>query len=98
MSLPFKSLDAATATGAGSVHGNEDTKVDHSLKVSTTGGPSFTVALEGSLDGVVWTELGYTNNTSLLVTGDYPVRYVRANLGALTGGSSPTVTAWVASV
>lgn len=64
----------------------------------TTGSPSsFYVDLEGSLDGTNWFSLGTISGASYIVVGDYAVRYVRANLSGLTGGTNPTVTAWIGS-
>ena len=74
--------------------------------VLTTGGASWTVVLEGSHDGSAWLSLGQVSGSSAgpvsvtAPTSDIPgtlVRYVRANLTALTGGSTPTVTATIAS-
>lgn len=58
------------------------------------------VALEGSHDGAVWTTLATASGsgpTAAAFVEGRPVRYVRANLTVLSGGSSPAVTATVAS-
>lgn len=64
-----------------------------------TGAPTaVSLVLEGSLDGANWATLA----TSTSVTGDQqyatgkPQRFVRARLATLTGGTSPTVTAFIA--
>jgi hypothetical protein len=101
MSIPFKSLDAVTVDGAGVIHDLENVKVDHAIQVSSTGSPSgYDVSLQGSLDGINWitiTSTGGSDPDKYSSNGDFPVRYVRANLSNLTGGTAPTVTALVAS-
>lgn len=68
----------------------------HTIQIIVTGGPSgCTVNLDGSLDGVNWFDLSggqtCTSNTMFHVVSK-PVAYVRGDLTALTGGTSPTVT------
>lgn len=100
--LPFNSLDAATATGAGTSKDLEESKSDHFMIVSLTGGPStISVDLEGSHDGSMWVVLanastgaGATRTASVV---GKPVRYVRANLVELSGGTSPTASVTIAS-
>lgn len=60
-----------------------------------TGSPTgASVTLEGSLDGTNF----YTIDTSTSTSGEYravsdkPVRAIRANVGTLSGGSTPKVT------
>ena len=102
MSLPFVSLNAATATGAGDSRDLEGSFDHHTLIVSSTGGASINVALEGSHDGTTWVTLANAASGQVTVpnsgaaTGPL-IRYVRANLTMLSGGSSPTVTATIAS-
>jgi len=63
--------------------------------VVVTGSPSsLRVDIEGSLDGTTWFQLDtYTTAASTLrFIVDKPVRYIRANLVTLGGGSSPTAT------
>jgi hypothetical protein len=65
-----------------------------------TGSPSgVTVLLEGSLDGTNWFTMETVAGTSdsLNFSVDKPVRFVRANLTVLTGGSSPTVAVGIAA-
>ena len=97
---PNTSLAAATATGPGVVTDLGVVRTAHALDTTITGSPSaVTVNLEGSLDGTAWVVLA----TSTATAGDVQtvsgkgVRYVRANLVALTGGTAPTVTALIAS-
>lgn len=121
MSLPFKSLDAATSTGPGASKDLESVFRIHTIAVVVTDSPTtFTVKLEGSHDEINWYTSGdaqpITESTASYVTHDLLSavpetlqpqggqqgkaglwRYVRANLTVLTGGSSPTVTATIAS-
>jgi len=98
---PVASLSAATSTGPGTVTDLGVVRSAHTLQTSTTGSPTgVTVLLEGSLAAAgPWATLA----TSTSTTGDVQtatgkaVRYVRANLTVLTGGTAPTVTALIAS-
>jgi len=98
---PNTSLNAATSTGPGTVTDLGVVRSSHTLQTSTTGSPTgVTVNLEGSLAATgPWATLA----TSTSTTGDVQtatgkaVRYVRANLTVLTGGTAPTVTALIAS-
>lgn len=64
-----------------------------------TGSPaSFTILLEGSLDGQTWTTLATLNNTAgetQWTTGSVQFLSLRARCTAVTGGSSPTVNVYV---
>lgn len=98
---PYTSLNAATATGPGTVFDLGVVRSSHSLQTSTTGSPTgVTVLLEGSLGASgPWTTLATSTSTTgdvQTVTGK-AVRYIRANLTVLTGGTAPTVTALIAS-
>ncbi len=98
---PVASLSAGVATGPGTVTDLGVVRSAHTMQTSTTGSPTgVTVALEGSLAAAgPWVTLA----TSTSTTGDVQtasgkaVRYVRANLTVLTGGTAPTVTALIAS-
>lgn len=92
------SLNAVTAVGAGNSIDLEFSYGKFTMQTKVTGAPTaVSVTLEGSLDGTTWTTLA----TSSSLTGDqtYSVdkqqRFVRANLGTLTGGTAPTVTALI---
>lgn len=99
--IPFTSLTAATSTQAGTAKDLEDSVAVHTMIVTVTGSPtSVSVNLEGSHDNVNWVNLTtYTSTSSGYVSFDSQVRvrYVRANLTAITGGSSPTITASIGS-
>lgn len=98
---PFASLNAATGTGAG-------TALDFGVPVSAatiqtivTGAPAtVSCTLQGSLDGINWVVLATSSSTTgdMQHAVDKPVRWLRANLATLTGGTAPTVTAWIAGV
>lgn len=98
---PYTSLNAAATTGPGTVIDLGVVRSSHTLQTSTTGAPTgVTVNLEGSLSASgPWATLASSTST----TGDVQtatgkaVRYVRANLTVLTGGTAPTVTALIAS-
>lgn len=95
---PYQSLNAATATGVGATFDLGSSLVNHSLSVVVTGSGSATVALEVSHDGVNFVSITTVSTTTFnLLQGTRTARYVRANLTSLSGGSSPTVTASVAS-
>lgn len=56
---------------------------------------SFTILLEGSLDGATWFTLATTTNTAgetQFSTGAVPFGVLRARCTAVVGGSSPTVS------
>jgi hypothetical protein len=105
MSLPFKSLDAATAPGPGASRDLEGVSARHTFVTTATGDPtSYGVALEGSHDEVTWFTLQTASGLSGTVVRSYPdgatahlVRFVRVNLTGLSGGTSPTVTATIAT-
>lgn len=93
---PVVSLNAVTATGAGTVVDLGVGRSNITMTTLTTGAPTaVTVNLEGSLDNVNW----YILVSSASTTGDLqastgkPVRFIRANLATLTAGTAPTVTA-----
>jgi hypothetical protein len=99
MSLPFASLENAASLGAGSAKDLETVQSDHTMIISATGLPAgFVVHLEGSHDDVTWIQLGSANEGTLVLTvTTHLVRYVRANWISVNGGTSPTVTATIAS-
>lgn len=91
-------LPGATATGAGSGVDLLVGRTSFTMQTVVTGAPTtVSVTLQGSLDNVNWSTIA----TSTSTTGDQqysvdkPQRYVRANLGTLTGGTAPTVTVYI---
>lgn len=102
---PFKSLSAVTATGAGAAFALGAAKRTFGLQVTVTGAPTAAVVdLEGSLDGSTWDAIGTWSIGAGQASGDIvfvvdrPVLHVRANLTTLTGGTAPTVTAYICAV
>lgn len=101
--MAHKLLDAAAATGASSSVKVGSTPAKHTVH-ATMGGTvvasAVTVDLEGSLDDATWFTLAshafsageITAEQAMFHVVDKPVRYVRANLTTLTGGTDPTVT------
>jgi len=104
-------LNAATATGAGAAFAVPVSPSAQrggfiqtmAWQIVTTGAPSgISVTLQGSLDGVNWFNIGSAVTTATLTLINLananagPYAFVRANLGTLTGGTSPTVTVLLA--
>jgi len=90
-----------TAAGAGATEALTSPLSTFTMQTVVTGAPTaVSVTLEGSLDGSNWTTIA----TSTSTTGDQqyavdkPQTYVRANLGTLTGGTSPVVTVYLAAL
>lgn len=100
-----KSLDAVTATGEGTAASfGGHVRSTHAIQVSATGSPTgLVVKLQGSLNGTNWFTLATWDITAPLASGDMlfvtgkPVNQVRADCTTLSGGTSPTVSAWVSS-
>lgn len=97
--LPFTSLAAVTADANGTSKDLEAVLGLHTMMVTVTGSPSSgQVILEGSHDGSAWFAFGSTSGAAFSpVTTSVALRYVRARLFGLGGGTSPTVTATIAS-
>lgn len=108
----FTALTAVTATGAGRAVDLGLPMPIHSMQVVHTGAPTVVVALQGSLDNVnfvtltVWDSGVQTTNGDIVTASAfagtsikaYPcIRFVRANCTTLSGGTVPTVTAYIAS-
>lgn len=96
-------LDAATATGAGNTQQVRSIPDKHTVTVAMGGtvvATAVTVALEGSLDDSTYFELAshalsaaeITAEAAMFHIVDKPVRFVKANLTTLTGGTAPTIT------
>lgn len=107
MSLLLTSLNAVTATGAGGVLSLHKPLALFAMQVTYTGSPTnVEVDFEGTLDGINFTRLFVMQNQNGQIgggpqnggyAGPYLCIAVRANLIALTGGTSPTVTATIAA-
>lgn len=102
MALPaFTSLSEVTTEGAGDTKGWEDVYSGHVMSVRYTGGgllTAVTIALEGSLDHMVWYEIGRVSGNLLSnfpKVADFQGQgafYTRLNVLSLTGGGSPVIT------
>jgi len=92
----IKLLNAVAVTGEGLAHTLPHLVIIHTVQVTTTGSPTNVVLdLEGSIDGIVFEQLGtitFTTGTGMFHVTDKPVTFVQGDLKTLTGGSSPTVT------
>lgn len=100
MSLIGKSLDAVTTPTVGSSILFDVPKQRSSIYYNVTGSPdSFTLVLEATPDGSTWFQVGTSGPTGMHVVNvvDTVVLGLRANLTAISGGTSPTVTAWIAA-
>lgn len=97
---PFKSLDGATATGPGAVLDTRKLTRVCVAQLDFSGSASgLNLAFEASLNGQTWYEVGRLwqlpndwPSTYASQTGSVGGRYFRANLAALPGGGSPSVT------
>jgi hypothetical protein len=97
-------LNGVTATGDGPLIDLLVPHRTHAIQITATGAPTtVTGTLKGSLDRVnfftiaTWdTGAGQTLG-DIIFAVDKPVTCLKVNLGTLTGGTSPTVTAHVAS-
>jgi hypothetical protein len=94
-------LQAVTAIGAGAAVILDPPRRSFGLQVTHTGGPTVVVvSLDGSIDGTNWFSLGSWSTLTfgdIVFIVDKVVTQIRGNLTVLTGGTSPTVTAWVAA-
>lgn len=103
MALSGLSLNAATVTGVGSTITFDKPVKRIAMQTYSTGSPSsYQVQLQLSLDGVNFTS-SHSLNTSLTtdsissVSNLFVEPYIaaRANLISLSGGTSPTVSAFI---
>ncbi len=97
---PAVSLDGATSAGPGETVDLGRNYAKHTAIVTATSSPTnVEVGLEFSHDGTNWARFNSANGSSFpfAVHTERVARYVRANLLTLSGGSSPTVTATIAS-
>lgn len=87
--------------GAGGIVDLEKAFSKFGIQTVVTGAPTaISATLQGSLDGVNF----YVLATSTSTTGDYqtavdkPTRWLKVNLGTLTGGTTPKITAFIGAV
>ena len=100
----FVSLKAVTAIGNGERCDLGHPLQKHTLQVVITGDPTqVKVLLVGSLDGTnfatmaTWDTATGDVSGGMLSVSDAPMSWLRADLDTLTAGTSPTVTAIIAS-
>lgn len=94
--MAFKLLDAAAATGTSDSITLRKIPSKYSMQLIVTGSPTtLVVDLEGSLNGtdfIAVVQSTATASGSMTFNVDEPIRYVRANVTAISGGTTPTVT------
>lgn len=101
--LPLLSLDQVTSTtepaADGAVKDLEGVYRHHTLSVVADGAPTTCVVeLQASQDGERFFILASLHdNIGQVTVNTHLVRYVKASLDTLEGGTSPTVNAWVTS-
>lgn len=96
--LPARRLTVLTTNGSTQAVTLDGVYRTFAFQSVITGTPtSFTLTYQGSLDGTNWYTLGTTTSTAGEGTFvvDKPAQFVRATLSALTGGTSPTISAFV---
>lgn len=96
--LPALRMTTLSANGSTDSVNLDGVHRTFTFQTVVTGSPaSFTLTLQGSLNGTTW----YTLGTTTAVAGeaqfvvDKPAQFVRATLSALTGGTAPTVSTYV---
>jgi hypothetical protein len=85
---------AATVTVTGATTSVRVNATNHTLQFNVASPATCAIQLEGSLDGVNWSNLSGSQSclTSTMFHVDgKPIAYVRANLTAFTGGGSVTI-------
>lgn len=97
MALSGTSLNAATTTGAGTALLFDTPKTKVSMQVHSTGSPtSFNVNLEVSLDAVNFVSLASRGQDGIQTDENNVFVAARANLTSMSGGTSPTISAFIA--
>lgn len=93
------SLAAVTGTGVGGVVDLGVSASKFTMCYTITGAPAtVSLKLQGSHDATNWFDIATSTATASGATSSFDLfvaRYLRANLGTLTGGTAPTVTATV---
>lgn len=99
--LPFKSLDAASGTTSGEIWDLQESLAHHTMIVRVSGQPDqVRVDLEGGHQPDEIRGLGtymYGDTSGGVIHVDRVVRYVRASVVELVGGTSVSITATIAS-
>lgn len=91
------SLNGASATGAGTAFNLGSTVNSFGVQiVAASGSPTFSVNLQGSLDGTNWFTIGSAITTAgQTYVGNACVPFVRLNTGSISGG---TISGYIAGV
>jgi hypothetical protein len=93
-------LNAAQAAGDGPAFNLEFPQLAAAVQAEISGAPAQAVVnLMGLIDGATWDTLcvldisqGYISGEISPVTFPAPVRQVKGNIGALAGGTSPSIS------
>lgn len=93
-------LNAATATGDGPAFNLEFPPLAAAVQAEISGTPTACVVnVMALLDGATWDTLcvldiaqGYVSGEISAISFPAPVRQVKGNIGALSGGSNPSVS------
>lgn len=82
-------LSAVSATGTGAAFDLDGIRDEFTLVIQTTGSPTFSLTLQGSVDGTNWFTLGsaVTSAAAATVITSQLAAYVRADLTALSTGT-----------
>ena len=95
----FQSLYAVTSATIGGSTGTPASLATYALEVDVTGGPTFSVQLEGSVSGSTWFILGSAvTSAGLTFFTNMQCPFIRAHCTALSGGTNPTVSAWISAI
>jgi hypothetical protein len=95
-----QSLTDVTVTGPGTRLAFDKPKKWFAMHFVTAGNPSSAaVSLEGSIDGSNFVSLSSSSSSGAPAhnTTPIPMMFIRANCLALSGGSEPILSAWVAA-
>jgi hypothetical protein len=103
--VAIRLLNGASAPGDGAVFNLEFPPLAAAVQAEIAGAPAQAVInLMGLLDGGTWDTLcvldisqGYVSGEISPVTFPAPVRQVKGNIGALTGGTNPAVSFYFAA-
>jgi hypothetical protein len=98
--VAIKLFNAAQAAGDGPVLNLEFPQLAAAVQAEITGAPAQAVInVMGLLDGSTWDTLcvldisqGYLSGEISPVTFPAPVRQIKGNIGALTGGTNPSIS------
>lgn len=82
-------LKAVAANGSSGTYDAGDLKDEVGIQVETTGSPTFSVQVSGSLDGVSFFNVGsaVTSVTAETTVTGILARYFKATLSSLSGGT-----------